>query len=318
MRWFFLLLVTVNLAYFSWYMLGESSPGAELVPLKNVEPVVMLQERNAEAELANAQNNDVESDDLEGNDVQSNDSAAQPAAKSEQAPLQQEEQQQALVADKLVTNKLVADKKVASKTAAIPAAIPAVKAPVKKPATAVAAAPTVSARADRAIATVRSEKPATGDENCYTLGPFASLDTLRGLTRDISDSIVSADFRGEELELLSTYWVLLKPVASFDLAKAETVRLKSKKINDFFIIRDGEFKHGVSLGRFRNKASAYGLARKVTSLGFDVLVEPIYKTSTQYWLDYQLSPDATIPKAVFDKYIDKNNSDFTRKSLVCP
>jgi len=41
----------------------------------------------------------------------------------------------------------------------------------------------------------------------------------------------------------------------------------------------------------------------VQKSGFDVTVEPIFKSYTVYWLDYQLTDGVTIPEATFDKYI---------------
>jgi hypothetical protein len=67
--------------------------------------------------------------------------------------------------------------------------------------------------------------------------------------------------------------------------------------------------NGISLGHFRNKAGAYNLAKKVTKLGFDVNVEPIFKTYTIYWLDYQLAEGVTIPEKIFASYTANTNKD---------
>ena len=86
-------------------------------------------------------------------------------------------------------------------------------------------------------------------------------------------------------------------------------RLKQKKIKDFYVILEGEKIHGVSLGHFRNKEGAYGLAKKVRRLGFDVQVEPVFKTYTVYWLDYQLASGVSIPKSILDQYIQSEKKD---------
>ena len=134
------------------------------------------------------------------------------------------------------------------------------------------------------------------------MGPFRDLDKLRSLTREIKPYVVSTDFRGREEREQSLYWVYIQPEKNRKKAIETGKRLKAKKIKDFYVIREGEKIHGVSLGRFRNKNSAYRLAKKVKKLGFDVIVEPIFETYTIYWLDYRLANGVDIPGALFEQY----------------
>jgi len=145
------------------------------------------------------------------------------------------------------------------------------------------------------------EKPL--QENCFTLGPFQDLDKLRDLTRDIKPYVVTTDFRGREERQQYLYWVYIKPETNRKKAVAVGKRLKAKKIKDYYVIREGEKIHGISLGRFRNKNGAYELAKKVKKLGFDVVVEPVFKTYTVYWLDYQLADGVNIPETLLEQYI---------------
>ncbi len=94
-------------------------------------------------------------------------------------------------------------------------------------------------------------------------------------------------------------WVYIKPEKSRKKAIETGDRLKSKKIKDFYVIRDGEQKNGLSLGRFKSKSGAYELAKKVKKLGFEVTVEPLFKSHTIYWLDYQLASGVKIPRIDF-------------------
>ncbi|MFV9615737.1 MAG: SPOR domain-containing protein [Gammaproteobacteria bacterium] len=139
-------------------------------------------------------------------------------------------------------------------------------------------------------------------ERCFTLGPFRDLDNLRSLTREIKPYVVTTDFRGREEREQYLYWVYIQPEKNRKKAIETGQRLKAKKIKDFYIIREGEKIHGVSLGRFRNKNSAYGLAKKVKKFGFDVIVEPVFKIYTVYWLDYQLADGVSIPETLYEHY----------------
>ena len=280
MRWFFLFVLALNLSYISWHLLGDAEPYADVPPLKkDIERIVLLSETGSA-------------------------DAKQATASVTESPEAEPDQQQE-------TGQQVAD--IVAAPAAVKQAEPVAE---KKPVESVRAEPQQEDREIEFVGTQHAMGP-KGEENCYTLGPFRDLEALRSLTRDIKSYVVSADFRGEEVSVQSTYWVFIRPAKTQDQARELAARLKASKINDFYIIRKGDQQNGISLGRFRNKASAYGLAKKVSKLGFDVAVEPIFKNETHYWLDYQLSENANIPKAVFDKYIDGEDEDFTRKSRVC-
>jgi hypothetical protein len=117
------------------------------------------------------------------------------------------------------------------------------------------------------------------------------------------------DFRGREEKEPPLYWVYIKPEKNRATAIATGKRLKANKINDYFIIREGTKINGVSLGYFRNKKGATSLATRVEKLGFDVVLEPVFKTYTVYWLDYQLADGVKVPDSIFDKYIKAAKKD---------
>jgi len=281
MRWLFLFVLSLNLAYFAWQSTRAPADSyADVEPLKNVPPIVLLSEvttshDGVEADPANRVASAAE--DMPAED----DKPLEKPAVAETSPQKSKEVSSKATAD--TTVQLPAD------TASQPEA--AKSTPEKVPAQPPAPAP---------------EQLQAG-KHCFTLGPFRDLDKLRSLTREIKSYVTEADFRGKEEREQAIYWVYLSPEKSRKEAVATGKRLKSKKIKDFYIIRDGAKVNGISLGHFRNKAGAYGLAKKVTKLGFDVNVEPIFKTYTIYWLDYQLAEGVTIPEKIFDNYTTNTN-----------
>lgn len=139
--------------------------------------------------------------------------------------------------------------------------------------------------------------------HCYTLGPFRDLDVLRRLTNEVKPYVLAVDFRGKEAKDEPLYWVFIRPFKDRQTALAAGSRLKAGNVRDYFVIRDGENADGISLGYFRVKKSADGIQKRVEKLGFDVVVEPIFKTYTVYWLDYQLRDDMKIPGRILEKYV---------------
>jgi hypothetical protein len=293
MRWLFLFLLSLNLAYIAWEMSKAPSEDYANVPaLKNVETIVLLKElKQSQSESTSSGNK------IDGDDVNTADTAIGSQSDAGQAG----------------TAQSVASEKV-------PETSPAVisEAESKNLAGSASQKNTVDAGAQKAGGGEEMSAKSLPTAGCYTLGPFRDLDKLRGLTREIKSYVNKAEFRGKEETEPTIYWVYLAPETSRRKAIETGNRLKAKKIKDFYVIREGEKENGLSLGHFRNKKRAYALAKKVTALGFNTNVEPVYKTYTAYWLDYELAAGAVIPEAVFDKYIGAGGKDnISRLSRDC-
>ena len=267
MRWLFLFLFVLNLAYIGWQlMMPATETYADVAPLKNVRPIVLLSE-NSPGEKPASMSETLAVKDNAGSSV--HDEAA------------------------VVTEQVVVDPVVV------------------EPETGEAAAASV-------VAEVSVPEPESSPDNCYTLGPFRDLDDLRRLTREIKPYVTATDFRGKEEKEQSLYWVYIKPEKNRAQAVATGKRLKAKRIKDFYVIRDGEKINGLSLGHFRNKKGAYGLMKRVKKLGFDVVIEPVFKVYTVYWLDYQLAAGESVPESVFSQVIKPGSrAKISRLSRDC-
>ena len=291
MRWLFLFVLLLNLSYIAWQtsVSGEGS-NIHVPPLKNVPPIVLLRE-------------------VKPLSIQV-DEALVSASQQEKRAEKDEHEQPAVVEKELAVEKMkpVRLEPGEAETAETTVATSNV-ADVKKPETELEAAKVVSAAVTESLVSGTS---------CNTLGPFRDLDKLRSFTREIKSYVVAADFRGREEKEQSLFWVYIQPELNYKKAVETGNRLKQKKIKDFYVIREGEKIHGISLGHFRNKEGAYGLAKKVRRLGFDVQVEPVFKTYTVYWLDYQLASGVSIPKSILDQYIQSEKKDkISRLSRDC-
>lgn len=306
MRWLFLFVLSLNLAYIGWQMSKPPSDDYEdVLPLKNVQRIVLLSELEPQQEdLAEAEQFDGKTETAVIDENPSEQLSAKQAGSELAAEKTQEIAEIAPQTEKNVAEQAdakagqagvvaVAEKPVSTEPPSTPA--PTKPAPVK---------PT----------SAKSQQQAS----CYTLGPFRDLIKLSTLTREIKSYVVAADFRGREEKEQTLYWVYVKPEKNRKSAVATGKRLKAKKIKDFYVIRDGEKINGLSLGHFRSKDGAYGLAKKVRKLGFDVIVEPVFKTYTVYWLDYQLAEGAVIPEKIFETYLKSTKKDkISRLSRDC-
>ena len=146
-----------------------------------------------------------------------------------------------------------------------------------------------------------SKTPAAEGGQCFTLGPFSQKDSLQALKNEISPYVVNAVIRDKKGQGYTVYWVYIQPEKNRkDIIKVGK-RLKTKKIKDFYLIREGEKNNGISLGHSKDKRRALGLQAKVKKHGFDVHIEPIDRTSEVFWLEYKLT-DQALPKEIVNKY----------------
>jgi len=151
----------------------------------------------------------------------------------------------------------------------------------------------------------------TGD-GCYTLGPFRELTQLSAFTRGIKNYVQEASFRSREEREQSMFWVYLKPAANKKAADQLRRELTANKIKDHYVISSGPNNNGVSLGHFRQKDGAYSHSAAIKKLGFEPVVEPVFKSYTIYWLDYRVQPGKGIPQQLFDKHLARSVSRIDR------
>ncbi len=274
MRWLFLIALFLNLAYMTWQILMPATDlYADMPVLKNVDSIILLSELKQRKKIDSVS----EAVDLVQKSVEikaDEENVSIEDIISDQTGIERQD-----VAEEIITE-------------------------TKDDA--------VVVLKESASTEVSQAKSAEG-ESCFTLGPVRDLDKLRSFIREIKPYVEKADFRGQEESRLSVYWVYIRPEKNRKQAIETGQRLKAKKIKDFYIIRQGEKNNGISLGYFRNKNRAFRLEKKVKNLGFDVLLEPIFKTYTVYWLDYQLVSGAGIPEAIIEKYSQSTKTDKTSR-----
>jgi len=297
MRWLFLLLLVLNVAYLAWELNRE--PGESTVSNtlpKGVERIVLLRELKSEkpldeeaiaAQVASAE--PAVTDAVQAPVTASSDknAASLDQIEAEKAGMQIAEiasaEIPAVIDNEMQEDEMQEDRVQDAMSAEMPAEEP-VQVPVAKP----------------------------KDDLCYTLGPFREMKTLRLVTREIKDYVVDASFRSREEQEQTMFRVLLKPVASRKEAKALTRKLASKNIKDYFIITEGASENAISLGYFSSKSRAYRHADRVRKLGFDVIAEPVFSTYTIYWLDYRIKADHEIPQQIFDDHLEKSSQRLSR------
>ena len=281
MRWFFFLLVLVNIGYVAWELNREHPQPAVKSQPKGVETIVLLSELRAEPAKKQADEQVVAVDAVA--------QVASPESDADSEPLPLAEADKPDVQTALL--KPVAEPGGADEPE--DAELPGAEKPAK---------PTVTTR------------PEPAGDRCYTLGPFSEMKTLRLVTREIKDYVVEASFRSKEEQEQTRFRVLIRPVGSKQAANALIKKLNSKNIRDHFILTEGPNKNAISLGYFSSKGRAYRYADRVRKLGFDAVAEPVFRRYTIYWLDYRIKAGNEVPQQIFNENL-KNSAQ--RLSRAC-
>lgn len=142
----------------------------------------------------------------------------------------------------------------------------------------------------------RKGKPALA---CYSLGPFASsADAGRAVAAVEKAGLTVQQRAGTERKQVG-YWVYVAPQKSLADARNVLRDLKEREIGDAIIIAEGEKENAVSVGVFPIQAQADERRARVEAAGYRVIVDPLYRTQPQYWLDIEFAPGEAAMEAAW-------------------
>ncbi len=142
--------------------------------------------------------------------------------------------------------------------------------------------------------------PIPGGESrpvCLSIGPLANDGDPTPLRDYVSQLGGVSELRIGERRELARYWVYFPPLENRASASARMEALRSKGIDDIYMIARGDMANAISLGVYSRKDS---LRRRVLALndaGYEPSVAPRYRTQKASWLDAKLPPGGSIPAA---------------------
>lgn len=142
------------------------------------------------------------------------------------------------------------------------------------------------APAATAPAALAAASPAAGASyRCMALGPFASLQALRGARVRLASSLARSRSRQEQSQQSRGWWVYLPAQASRAKALAQAQRLAAAHIDDYFVVSSGDQPNTISLGLFRDPSNARKRRDEVVAAGFPAQLTERVETVPEYWLD---------------------------------
>lgn len=120
---------------------------------------------------------------------------------------------------------------------------------------------------------------------CLALGPFASLQALRGARGRLAPVVSRSRSRQEQSQQSHGWWVYLPAQASRAQALAQARRLAAAHVGDYFVVSSGDQPNTISLGLFKDPSNARKRRDDVVAAGFPARLTERVETVPEYWLD---------------------------------
>ncbi len=119
----------------------------------------------------------------------------------------------------------------------------------------------------------------TSQEACFIGGSYQTADAAKVLVDDLALSNIRAEVRTAVGKEWSGHWVLANGLPSKDSASAAVAQLKSAGIDDGYALQDADGEGWlVSLGIFKNSASADAVAAAARPAGLNLQIRDRYKS----------------------------------------
>ncbi len=133
---------------------------------------------------------------------------------------------------------------------------------------------------------------------CHALGPFMVAAEMQAAGEQLRELGFEPQSRSSNVQTQIGYWVYL-PTLGHEQALQVVAVLKENKVKDYFVGAE-DF---VSLGIFRERASANKHSERIREFGFEPLIEPRYSTRTVHWLDLE-NFEVPAGQSILEQYPD--------------
>lgn len=147
--------------------------------------------------------------------------------------------------------------------------------------------PVVSALVEAVIP--QEQKPA-----CVLIGPFVDQSLAVEIQTRVASLNLDAGLLQSEREVSQDYWLIIPPQVTEAEARHWLLELKDKGI-DSYLIEDGEYQYGITLGVFSNKGNADEYHREISAQGYQAVIKLLPRMANEYWLEVPEPNARTLP-----------------------
>jgi hypothetical protein len=148
------------------------------------------------------------------------------------------------------------------------------------------------------------KKNRTGENSCYTLGPFNNKKSAKIVAKKISDFGLAVSIHKQKTLITLNYMVYLKPLPSREEAVKVIAKMDKFKIKEYSIVESGPYKNAIALGSFEDLDKARRHSEYVRFLGYDAKYTEQKKRKEVYWVDYDEPFGSNTPVLKWAKEVD--------------
>ncbi|SCZ68429.1 SPOR domain-containing protein [Thiohalomonas denitrificans] len=163
------------------------------------------------------------------------------------------------------------------------------------------------------------ESPVILPPECYRIAGFREATDADALTAAIQQNGARLSGRGASQMTRRNHWVLIPPVSSRTDARRVIRELQAFGMNDFYLVRNGEYANAISLGVFSTEAAALQRLKRIRALslsGPNPRLDRKEMTAKRYWVEVQWSGAEEPP---WENLVSENPEiDVTRISCRSP
>ena len=133
-----------------------------------------------------------------------------------------------------------------------------------------------------------SQPPGAGAVlTCQAIGPFLAMEELQTVSEELSRHGFQARQRTAEIQKPNGFWVYLPAMEREQVLQA--VKILEENSDREYYVGKGNF---LALGTFDEISRAEIRIEQTRKLGFDPILEALYQSSTEYWLDVDAQTSA--------------------------
>lgn len=131
----------------------------------------------------------------------------------------------------------------------------------------------------------KSKTTQAASRRCYSAGPLADRIDAKHLKVRAEALGFSSELRGLTTGTSLEHWVHIPPQSNRQQSLRLLRELQGRGI-DSYIITQGDLAEGISLGLFRNEASAQKLTQKMQDLDYNVVIKEVSRGEKELWLEF--------------------------------
>ena len=125
---------------------------------------------------------------------------------------------------------------------------------------------------------------------CTQIGPFRAADTADQAMQQLLSSGISAQAKALKIRHGEDFWVLIPAMSGRDASLSWLRELDAQGV-DAYLITEGDYAGGISLGLFSQGTLAAELQKRIANRGYAARMEEIPRFREEHWLE--ISQDDT-------------------------